>query len=417
MGVYRVTGGGVLEGCICIHGAKNSVLPIMAATLAWPGQYCIENCPDISDVDVAQALLRHLGCITARTGACIHIDTIPAQPRRLPAALVGQMRATVLFLGAMLTRFGAASMCRPGGCPLGDRPIDLHLMGLRQMGAVCTWEEDRLVCQGENLQGCTVSLLFPSVGATENLLLAALGCRGTLRLCNAAREPEIFDLIAFLNACGARISGAGSGVLTVEGGHPLHGGTFSVMPDRMEAATYLAAAAITGGTLCLKQVCPAHLVAVTQVLTACGCTLHQKETELTLHGGKLRAVSPIQTGPYPAFPTDAQAPVMAVMTLAEGTSIFEERVFPERFCHCPALKAMGAEIHATRRYAAVRGVRRLHGAKVAATDLRGGAALVLAALAAEGESTITHTEHMERGYTAFVQTLQSCGAQIFTEEG
>lgn len=417
MGVYVITGGRPLEGVITIQGAKNSVLPILAATLCAGGCYTIENCPDITDVRWALEILATLGCGVWRRGHRVELDTASADGYTIPRELMTKMRGAVIFLGALLTRFGQAELSQPGGCRLGERPIDLHLRGLGQMGFRWEFRGDQLFCKREALRESNIALPFPSVGATENLLLAALGCPGETTICNAAREPEIGDLIGFLQACGGEISGAGTSLLRVQGGKRLHGCTYRVMPDRMEAATYLSAAAITGGDLTLQRLCPDHLRAVTEVLARSGCRLREKKEELRIRGRARRAVSPIITAPYPAFPTDAQAPVMAVMTLAEGVSIFEEQIFSDRFRHVPALEAMGAKIHATRRHGVVEGVKGLHGARVAATDLRGGAAMALAALAAEGESRITGTEHMERGYASFVEKLQSCGGQIIREEG
>ncbi len=417
MGVYLITGGRPLEGVITIHGAKNSVLPILAAALSAGGEYTIENCPDISDVYSALRILEALGCKTRREGNRVTVDTTTADKQTIPEELMRTMRAAVIFLGALLTRFGEAELSQPGGCCLGERPIDLHLRGLEQMGVRCVCEGERLFCKAERLRGSTIALSFPSVGATENLLLAALGCPGETVICNAAREPEITDLIGFLRACGGEISGAGTSVLRVQGGKRLHGCTYRVMPDRMEAATYLSAAALTGGDITLKSVCPPHLEAVIHILRQSGCEIQENRTELRLRGKSLRGVSPIITAPYPAFPTDAQATVMAVMAVAQGVSIFEETIFSDRFRHVPGFCAMGAKIQATRRHAVVEGVKRLHGAEVEATDLRGGAALTVAALGAEGDSRITRVEHIERGYASFVETLQSCGGQISKKEG
>lgn len=412
MGAYRIIGGRSLEGAVTIHGAKNSVLPILAATLVSGGQYTINNCPEISDVDTALDILRVLGCTAERAGARVFVDTSAAENREIPETLMKKMRAAIIFLGALLARFGEARLSAPGGCVLGQRPIDLHLIGLRLMGAECEYEGESLCCRGDRLHGCTAALLLPSVGATENLILAALACDGGVTICNAAKEPEIGDLIGFLRACGAQIEGAGTSVLHVSGGKALHGAEYTVMPDRMEAATYLAAAGATRGRLVLQGAVPAHLQAVLSVLERGGCEIAQRTDEMIVRCDRLTAVSPIITAPYDGFPTDAQAPVMAAMATAEGVSVFEETIFSDRLRHVPALRAMGARIFATERHAVVTGVKRLHGASVEATDLRGGAAMVIAALSAEGESRITKTEHMERGYASFVQTLRACGAQI-----
>lgn len=416
MGAYQIIGGRPLRGVIPIHGAKNSMLPILAATLVSGGECVLHNCPQISDADAALLILRNLGCQGRREGETLFVDTYAANGTEIPAALMQKMRAAVIFLGALLTRFGCARLSHPGGCRLGERPIDLHLLGLRMLGISCVYEGEELLCTAHRPEAATIALPFPSVGATENLLLTALSCKGETVLCNAAQEPEIGDLIGFLTACGAEIEGAGTSVLRIHGGRPLHGAEYTIMPDRMEAATYLCAAAATRGELKLTQVEPDHLRAVTDVLLRGGCELRQSARELTLRCDALRSVSPIRTAPYPAFPTDAQAPVMAAMATAEGVSIFEETVFSDRFRHVPALRKMGAKITATKRCAVVEGVPVLHGANVEATDLRGGAAMVIAALAAQGESIITKTKHTERGYAELVSSLRACGAEISVTE-
>ncbi len=416
MGAYQIIGGRPLCGVIPIHGAKNSMLPILAATLVSRGTCVLHNCPQISDADAALSILQSLGCQVKREGDTLIVDTYAADGTEIPAALMQKMRAAVIFLGALLARFGRARLSHPGGCRLGERPIDLHLMGLQMLGASCVYEDEELLCTAHKPEAATIALPFPSVGATENLLLAALPCEGETVLCNAAREPEIGDLIGFLIACGAQIDGAGTSVLRIHGGRPLHGTEYTIMPDRMEAATYLCAAAATRGELTLTQAEPNHLRAVTDILLRGGCEIRQLARELTLRCDKLRAVSPIRTAPYPAFPTDAQAPVMAAMATAEGISIFEETVFSDRFRHVPALRQMGAKITAAKRCAVVEGVPVLHGANVEATDLRGGAAMVIAALAAQGQSVITKTEHTERGYAELVSSLRACGAEISLTE-
>ncbi len=412
MRAYQIEGGVPLHGTVTIHGAKNSALPILAATLVCRGVCTIHNCPKISDVNVALEILNSLGCKTKREGDTVIVDTYAATGTEISERLMQKMRAAVIFLGALLTRFGEAKLSHPGGCRLGERPLDFHLLGLRLMGAECRQEGANLHCQGANMHGATIALPFPSVGATENLILAALRSPEDTIICNAAREPEIDDLIGFLCACGAEISGGGTSVLRIRGGKSLHGAEYTIMPDRMEAATYLCAAAATRGRITLEQTCPEHLRTVLCALEYGGCGIREASQTIELFCERLCAVSPIITAPYPGFPTDAQAPLMAALATAEGTSVFNETIFSDRFRHVPALCAMGANICATKRHAIVRGVSRLHGADVEATDLRGGAAMVIAALAAEGKSRITKTEHMERGYADFVQALQGCGAKI-----
>ncbi len=415
MGAYRITGGTPLCGCVRIHGAKNSVLPILAATLLCRGECLLQNCPDITDVSDAIEILRTLGCTVTRDGETLRVNTDAAQSVPIPRHLMRKMRAAVIFLGPLMARFSKARLSEPGGCFLGNRPIDLHLRGLERMGAACTYEAENLICTAGRLKPCTLALPLPSVGATENLLLAALACEGETVLCNAAREPEITDLICFLRTCGADIKGDGTSVLRINGGKPLHGANYRILPDRMEAATYLAACAATRGSVKLCEVCPQHLAAVTDVLRRGGCEIEETQTELFISCSVLQAVSPISTAPYDGFPTDAQAPVMAAMATAEGISIFEETVFSDRLRHVPALRAMGAEILTVGRQAIVYGKKTLYGANVTATDLRGGAAMVIAALSAQGESRIDKTEHITRGYTAFDCVLRQLSANV-TEE-
>ncbi|MBQ4566251.1 MAG: UDP-N-acetylglucosamine 1-carboxyvinyltransferase [Oscillospiraceae bacterium] len=417
MGQYEIIGGSPLRGEIRIHGAKNSVLPILAATLLCESCCVIEDCPYIRDVDTAVEILEHLGCRVQRRGSELTVDSTAANRWEIPPQLMGKMRGAILFLGALLSRFSQARLSQPGGCPLGDRPIDLHLGGLGHMGARCQFRDSVLYCQVDRFCPSTVALPFPSVGATENLLLAALSCPGETVICNAAREPEIADLMGFLRACGAELRGDGSSVLRIRGGKKLRGCRYRLMPDRMEAATYLAAAAATRGELLLKNVRPEHLRAVTNVLQEAGCRIWEGSGELSLHCHSLRGVSPIRTAPYDGFPTDAQAPVMAAMATAEGTTVFEETVFSDRMGHIPALCAMGAKISAAKRCAVVQGVPRLKPARACATDLRGGAALAIAMLAAPGRSILRDAGHICRGYERFDAILRTCGAQIQYTEG
>lgn len=417
MGTYRICGGTPLRGALRIHGAKNSVLPILAATLATGQTSVLHNCPEISDVEVAAKILRSLGCRVSRAGESLTVDASSADSCRIPTELMQKMRAGVLFLGALLSRFGEAEVSLPGGCRLGKRPIDLHLSGLARLGAQVHFEEERIVCTAKKLQGATIALAYPSVGATENLLLAALGCAGETVLCNAAREPEIADLAGFLRACGAKITTDGGSVWRVKGGEKLRGAEYRIMPDRMEAATYLFAAAATRGELTLLEAEETHLGAVLELLRRCGCEIRAAEKQISLRCERLIAPGAVKTAPYDGFPTDAQAPAMAALATAAGVTVFEETVFSSRFAHTRALCAMGADIRVGTRCAVVRGVEQLHGARVEATDLRGGAAAVIAALSAQGESIVEQTEHILRGYADFVPMLQSCGAKITTEEG
>lgn len=403
-----IRGGRPLRGEVRIHGGKNAVLPILAATAAIRGRFVLHNCPPIRDVEITLRLLEGLGVTSRRQDETLRLDSTGLCASATDPALAGRLRSSILFLGALLTSAGAAGVPLPGGCVLGARPIDLHLEPLRAMGVEITGENGLLCCRGRPAGG-TVLLPYPSVGATENLLLAALGAAGPVRIVGAAREPEIADLVRFLRACGADAEGEGTNCVLLRPS-PLHGCEYTVLPDRMEAATYLCAAAAAGGEICLRGARPEHLTPVLETLSDAGCSVRIAGDRLTLRAGSLHAAPPVVTGPYPAFPTDAQAPVMAALLRAEGTTVIEETVFEDRFRHVPALRRLGARIDLAGRLAAVRGVERLHGAEMEATDLRGGAAMVVAALSAEGESRITRPEHLFRGYAGMIPALRGLGA-------
>ena len=317
------------------------------------------------------------------------------------------------MLGPILARFKKARVTYPGGCEIGLRPIDLHLAGLRELGAEILDTGGQLHCTAPRLVGKTLVLGFPSVGATENLMLAACGAEGVTVISNAAREPEIVDLQEFLNACGARVSGAGSSTVLVEGGRTLHGCTYRIMPDRIVAATYLCAAASAGGSLFLREAKEEHLSTVTAVLREAGCEIAANETGIYCAAAeRLKAVRPIRTAPYPGFPTDAQAILMAALLRSRGVTVFEENLFTSRYRHVDELVRMGADIRVFGRTAVVTGMKTLHGASVRCTDLRGGAALCVAALAAEGESRISEISHIDRGYEDIARDLRALGADI-----
>ena len=406
--ILRITGGRPLRGTLAVQGSKNAVLPILAATAAIPGRFTLSNCPSIRDVAVTRTILEGLGLSVAGRDEVLSIDStgpVGSGPDPVPA---GQLRSSVLLLGALLARLGEAAIPLPGGCVLGARPLDLHLRSLEALGVQVRCENGRLLCRGRP-SGGAVLLRYPSVGATENLILAALGAAGPVLILGAAREPEICDLAAFLTACGAEIRGAGTSCVRVLPG-PLHGADHRILPDRIEAATWLCAAAATGGDLSLSALLPDQLRPVLNVLSRAGCEITEAKDRLRLRADALRAPGPIVTGPCPAFPTDAQAPVMAALLRAAGITVIEETVFSDRFRHVPGLRAFGADVEITGRIARIRGVDRLHGAAVAATDLRGAAALVIAALAAEGESRITDARHLDRGYARFAERLRALGA-------
>lgn len=418
MSAIIIRGGRPLSGSLTVQGAKNSVLPILAATLL-SGEVCrIRHCPRLRDVETAMEILRHLGCRADWQGRDLLVDAADLTRWDVPDHLMSRMRSSVVFLGAILARCGQAEMTYPGGCELGARPIDLHLAALRSMGAAIQETGGRLACRRERLTGTEIVLSLPSVGATENAMLAACGAEGTTVIANAAREPEIVDLQTFLQKMGAHVQGAGSSTVVVEGGAPLHGCVHTVVADRIVAATYLAAAAGTGGDIRLEGVDYRHLSAVATMLRQAGCRLTCGETSIRLQAPRrLQSAGPIRTAPYPGFPTDAQAVLMASLLRSEGATVFVENIFDSRYRHVPEMVRMGADIRLEGRVAVVCGVDRLHGAAVRARELRGGAALVLAGLQAEGETAVTGVEHIQRGYEDLTGELAQLGADIRQEEG
>ncbi len=418
MSQLLVRGGRRLCGEVTVQGAKNSVLPILAATLLAGDRVELLGCPRLRDVDASVRILRALGCAAAWEGDALTVDTAALNRCEISDILMREMRSSAIFLGAILARCGRADLSYPGGCELGPRPIDLHLSGLRDLGAEIKEEGGFLHCKADRLQGRELVLSIPSVGATENLMLAACGAEGTTVISNAAREPEIVDLQDFLNACGARVTGAGSSAVAVEGGRKLHGCAYRVMPDRIVAATYLCAAASAGGEIFLRGAREEHLSTVTASLRQAGCTVASDGAGIACTcRERLRAVRPVRTAPYPGFPTDAQAVLMAAVLRSRGATVFEENIFENRYRHVDELTRMGAEIRVAGRAAVVTGVETLHGAPVRCTDLRGGAALCVAALAAEGETRISAIGHIDRGYEDIAGDLRALGGDIARTEG
>ena len=409
-----VHGGQPLRGTLRVQGSKNASLPILAACVLADGVCEIENCPDLSDVRAAVRILEHLGCIVSRAGDQLTVDSQRVSCYTIPDTLMHEMRSSIVFLGSVLARTGKAALCAPGGCEIGLRPIDLHLSALRALGAVIAEENGTLRCETpKKLQGTVISLSFPSVGATENVLLAAATAGGTTWLLNAAREPEIEDLVRFLNACGADIETTGEGTLVIRGVSRLHGCRHRVIPDRIAALSFMAAVGAAGGDVVLEDVRTKHILSVNRVFEQAGCRLETDEHTLHIRAdGRLRAVRDIRTLPHPGFPTDAQAAVMAMLCTAQGTSVIVETIFENRFHHVHGLCRMGARIRIEDRVAIIDGVPKLHGAAVSAVDLRAGAALIIASLGAEGTSIITGLHHIDRGYEKIEACLQTLGAQI-----
>ena len=413
MSCYVVEGGRPLSGEVSIQGAKNSVLPVLAAALLSGGVCLLENCPWLRDVDASCRILEELGCTVRRQGKTLEVDAAAVEKASVPDVLMREMRSSAIFLGALLARCGWAELSYPGGCELGPRPIDLHLSGLRQLGAVIREEGGRLICEATRLRGCDIVLSLPSVGATENLMLAACGAEGVTRIFNAAREPEIVELQDFLRACGAEITGAGTDRITVCGGRALHGCRHTVRADRIVAATYLCAVASAGGEAYLRGADAGSLAAVVTALREAGCEIRPEVGGIYCRRTeRLCPVSAVRTAPYPGFPTDAQAVLMAALLKADGVSMFEENIFENRYRHVDELIRMGAGIRVSGRVAVVTGTERLHGASVRAADLRGGAALCVAALAAEGSTCVRGVEHIRRGYADLPADLRLLGAEI-----
>ncbi len=414
MSTLRINGGKRLAGEIEVHGAKNSVLPILAASLLANGETVIHNCPGLSDVDAAVKILRHLGCGVKREGTTITIDSSTMDRCDIPDALMREMRSSVIFLGAIVARCGEAVLSMPGGCELGPRPIDMHLAALKSMGAEITETGGNIICRSKKLHGARIDFLTPSVGATENSMVAASCIEGTTVINNAAREPEICDLQDYLNKLGANVSGAGTPVIVVEGRSFKGSAEHTVIPDRIVAATYLTAVACAGGDVVVKDLIPAHVSTITQALEEMGCHIetHGGSIRIVKNENRLVAPRPVITRPYPGFPTDAQPMLMSATLTAAGTTVFVENIFENRFRHVSELRRMGADVKTEGRVAIVSGVEKLHAAPVAATDLRGGAALVVAALGAEGTSVISELKHIDRGYYGLENALRGIGVDI-----
>ncbi len=417
MSHYIIRGGNRLTGTLAIHGAKNSALPILAAA-AVCGDSMIHNCPHLTDISVAMEILRRLGCQVERQGDAIVTTRASGGDCRIPDGLMGAMRSSIVFLGGMIARHGCAELTLPGGCELGARPIDLHLGALGQMGASITESGGRLLCSApDGLHGARIDLSFPSVGATENTIIAAATARGKTVLTGAAREPEILDLIDFLRGCGANIAVELDGTILVEGVEQLKGTEHRVIPDRVAAGTYLCAAAMTGGEVLIREVVPSHLSSCLAVLTKAGCRVSCGSNWVRLTAPpRLGELGTIKTMPYPGFPTDMQSVMMAAAATAQGTTVFVENIFESRYRHVPELRKLGANIVVEGRAAVVTGTQQLTGAPMACTDLRGGAAVVLGALAAQGESIVTGLEHIDRGYDDLEGNLTCLGAEIKRSE-
>ena len=416
MAKYIVEHSGPLYGEVEISGAKNAALPILAATVLTDGICEINEVPRLKDIDVMCRILRSLGAKVEEDweehtitvdGSGIHISEVPYD-------LVKLMRASIFVMGPLLARLGKATIAQPGGCAIGDRPINLHAKGLRALGGRILISDDMVYANADSLTGALVYLDFPSVGATENIMMAAAVAKGTTTIENAAEEPEIVDLASFLNRMGAKIKGAGTDTIRIEGVEKLHGTRHAVIPDRIETGTFMVAAAITRGNVLIKNCLPDHVRPVIAKLIECGAVIQDELEGMRVRGdiNKLVATD-IKTLPYPGFPTDMQAPFMALLTTVSGSSTVIETVFENRFMHTAELSKMGANIRVEGKNAYVPGDKcPLEGTQVVSTDLRAGAALVLAGLVAKGTTEVSQIHHVERGYENFVEKMSGLGAKI-----
>ncbi|MBL1277200.1 MAG: UDP-N-acetylglucosamine 1-carboxyvinyltransferase [Ectothiorhodospiraceae bacterium] len=409
-----ITGGATLDGTIRISGAKNAALPVICATLMAEGVMTIGNVPHLQDVTTTMELLGAMGVtLVVDEKLAIETDTSTMTTFSAPYDLVKTMRASILVLGPLLARFGEAEVSLPGGCAIGARPVNLHIQGLQAMGAEITVENGYIKARADRLKGATIVLDLVTVTGTENLMMAASLAEGTTVLENAAREPEVVDLAKCLIKMGAKISGAGTSTITIEGVEKLNGVRYDVLPDRIETGTYLVAAAITGGRITLKDTCPELLDAVLAKLREAGADIETGDDWITLdmHGKRPKAVD-IHTAPYPAFPTDMQAQFTALNAIADGTSTIRETVFENRFMHMQELERMGASVRLEGNTAIITGGEGLTGAPVMATDLRASASLVLAGLVAKGDTEVNRIYHIDRGYERIEEKLQQLGATI-----
>ncbi|WP_152392205.1 UDP-N-acetylglucosamine 1-carboxyvinyltransferase [Paenibacillus guangzhouensis] len=411
-----IEGGRPLSGTIRIHGAKNAALPILAASLLTRGRIQLHNVPKLLDIQVMLQILEDIGCETQHSGDTVVIDTTAANSSHVPESLMKQMRSSIFLMGPLLARFGEVQIYQPGGCAIGERKIDLHLCGLMELGAQILQTDQRIICRAEQLIGANIHLDFPSVGATENIMMAAVLAKGTTVITNAAREPEIQDLQNFLNRLGARIIGAGTDTITIVGVEELTPCSYEVIPDRIVAGTFMIAAAATRGNVTLTHVNASHLTSLIHVLRRAGVQVAVDDDIIQVSSEtRPLAVERIVTSPYPAFPTDLQSQIMVLLSLSDGFSIMKETIFEGRFKHVEELTRMGADIRTDLNSAFIRGVNRLFGATVEATDLRAGAALVIAGLCAQGKTVIEQVHHIDRGYDQIERLFTSLGATIYRE--
>ncbi len=417
MDTYIIEGGKKLEGELFVSGSKNASLPILAATVLNKGITKLYNVPDIHDTKVMLEILKYLGCKIKRSSDKIVVDARDVKKNNIPEELMRQMRSSVILVGALIGRFKEATFSCPGGCDIGARPIDLHLKAFTNLGINIEEDSGYIKCKCDEIKAGKIQLDFPSVGATENAMLSAVMADGQTIITNAAMEPEIVDLQNFLNKMGAKIEGAGSNVIKIKGVAKLKDTGYNIMPDRIEAGTILCCVAVTSGKIKLKNVIPEHLAPVLDKLEESGCKLDIKKDEISLQAPKKLKAVDIKTMPYPGFPTDMQSIFVGMISIAKGTSVIIENIFENRYKYTNELKRMGANIIIEGRTAVIKGVRKLSGVTVNATDLRGGAALIVAALVAKGKTKICNIEYILRGYENIDKKLNTIGAKIVKEVG
>lgn len=413
MSKYIIRGGEQIRGDIKIKGAKNSVLTLLAACILAEGKVTLHDCPRITDVDTMIAILRKLGCKIYRQNDDITVDSDGISSDKIPGNLASELRSSIFLLGSLLSRLKKAKVAYPGGCEIGLRPIDIHLAGLRELGVRIVEKHGYIDCDSTKAHSSDIMLDLPSVGATENLVMTCVFLDGISIIRNCAKEPEIVDLQNFLNAMGAKVSGAGTGVITVEGVKRLHGTEYTPIPDRIVAGTYLIGAAMCGGNLTLLNVNPEHLSSLIAKLPKSSCKITCARDKINIIcNERCESIPKVETTYYPGFPTDLQSQILTLQTVSKGTSVIVENIFETRFKTVPQLVKMGADVTVNGRTAVVRGVERLTGAEVSATDLRGGASLVLAGMSAQGETVIDNVYHIDRGYEDLSLILPVLGVKI-----
>ncbi len=412
MDKFIIKGGKNLSGCVEISGAKNAILPIMAASLLTKGKSVLHNVPHLNDIKMMAHVLRVIGARIDFEGETMEIDATHASFCEAPYELVSKMRASIYVMGPLLARFGSAKVSFPGGCAIGTRPVDLHLMAMEALNAEITIEHGYVLAKTKKLKGGNITFPKVSVGATANALMAAVLAKGETNIYNAAIEPEIGSLIDFLNLMGANIKGKNTDHLQIAGVKELHPAEMTMIPDRIEAGTFVIAGAITKSPITIKNCVPEHIQILLEKLKETGCEFEISEDSIKVIPAENILPTDIQTQPYPLFPTDLQAQFLALMTLAEGTSRIEDTIFPDRFMHVAELNRLDADIMMNKNAATINGVKSLSGAEVMATDLRASAALVLAGLAASGQTTISRIYHIDRGYERIEEKLKKLGADI-----